>query len=96
MFGRQSLFALIRDRLFESHSQTVLISARDEGGAGGRAHGGVGIGLQKSDSAGGNRIDVGGLVFAAAVAGKIRVAQIVGHDVDDVRLGRGILRVCGA
>ncbi len=90
MLGRQAVMAHRGcERLFESQGQSILVAAGDERGARRRADGGIRVGLRELDARSGEAIDVWGGEIAAAVAGKIGVAEIVGHDEDDVRLRAG-------
>ena len=89
LLRRQAGEMRIGERLKEAAWKAVLIAAGDEGDAGGAADGGVCVGLGEAHAFGGEAVDVEGLVFAAAIAGDVGVAEIVGHDVDDVGRRRG-------
>lgn len=54
-----------------------LVAAREDGRAGGGAHG----------AGGGEAVEVGGTVASVAIAGEVAVAEIVGQDEDDVGWG---------
>ena len=79
---------------FEANGQALLPAAGDERGASGGADAGVGVGLGEPDALGGEAIDVRGGVVAAAVAGEVGVAEVVGHDEQEV--GAGVWRGAGA
>ena len=79
------------ERFFEADAQAVLIAAGDERGARRRADRGVRVALKKADAARRDAVDVRRLEIPAPVAGDVRVAEIVGHDVDDV--GRSLARL---
>ena len=64
----------------------------DERGACGRAHSGVGVGLQEAHTLCGQLIDVRRVEIGTPVAGHVGIAQIVGEDEDNV--GRLRLRFC--
>ena len=61
-----------------------MIAARCKGDARRGADRGIRIGLQEPRAAQGEAIDVRRLIIAAAVAGQITIAEVVGHDEDDV------------
>ncbi len=70
-------------------AQAVLVARRHEREARGRAHGRVGVALGELQSAGGQAVQhgrngaEGGI--AAAVAPQVGIAQVIGHDEEDVR-----------
>src|SRR5690606_29896858 len=68
--GRQADGGLVGGQGFgEADGEPVLVAAGDEGGAGGGADGGVRVALQEAGAGGGDAVDGGGFVLAAAVAG---------------------------
>ena len=76
MLGRQAQSGVAgAQRLVEADGQAVLIAAGDQRGPRGRAHGRVGVGLQELHALGGEAVDVGRVVIAAAVAGEVGVAR---------------------
>ena len=80
------------DGLLEADREAVLIAAGEEGGARGGTDAAVGVGLGETDALGGEPVEVGRLVVAAAIAGEVGVAEVVGHDEEDVGPGRGAER----
>src|SRR4051794_39069257 len=96
MIGRQSdsYGPSLADGLFEAPGQPVLVAPRDETDASCRAHGGIGICLGEFQSLDRQTIDVRRGVVALAVTADIRVAKVIGHNEDNVRLGS--LRLTGA
>jgi hypothetical protein len=80
---------------FEADGQAVLIAARDDGRARGRAYGRVGIGLQEAHAARRDPVDVRRLVLPAAVAGGVGVTEIVGENEHDVGIARLRAAACG-
>src|SRR5436190_3525450 len=85
MLRRQTDAGVARaERLFEAETQPVLIAAGDERHSRRRADRGVRVALKETDATRGYTIDVGRLHVRPAVTGDVRVAEVVGHDVDDV------------
>ena len=85
---RGAALALAVDGLFRRAAQTVLIACGHERKARGRAHGAVGVALRKHHAVFGERIDHGRHLtkggLACAIATQVCVAQIVGHNKNDV------------
>ena len=78
MLGRQSDISHA-ERLIQSDGHAILIASRNEACARGGAHRGVRIRLSEFHSAGSDTVNIGRLVIAASIAGKIRISEIVGH-----------------
>ena len=74
-------------RLFEPDGQPVLVTPGNQRDAGGGADRGIGIGLREAHTLGGDAIDVGRREIAAAVAGDIGIAEVVGENEQNVRSG---------
>ena len=68
----------------------LLVAACHQGSAGGRADGTVGMVVGAFHAGAGELVDVGGLDGLAAVAGDVPVAEVVGHDEDDVGFYRSL------
>ena len=83
MLGRQSDIPHA-ERLIQSDGYSILIASRNEGGARGGTHRGVRIRLGEFHSAGSDTINIGRFVIGAAIAGKIRISEIVGHYINNV------------
>ena len=60
------------------------VASRHQSRPRGRAVG-VGIGIREPRAVPGQRVDVGGLIKAAAIRTQVGPAQIIGHDEDDIR-----------
>jgi len=76
------------DRLFQADRQAHLIAPGDQPGARRRAVGGIGIALREPQPLERQAVDVRRRVVALAVAAHVGIAEVVGEDEDDVRLGR--------
>jgi hypothetical protein len=74
-------------RLFEPDRQPVLVTPGNQRDAGGGADCRIGIGLGEAHALGGDAIDIGRGEIAAAVAGNIGIAEIVGENEQNVRSG---------
>ena len=81
-----------RERLLEADGEAVLIAPGHERDSRRGADRGVRVGLEKAHAGRSQAIDVRGGKIGPAVAGDVRVAEIVGEDEDDVRLLRRRLR----
>src|SRR5258706_11424852 len=79
------LWALWNDRLLEAGRETILIAPRDQGRSRRRAHGRIRIALSETEPLDREAVDVRRHVVTLAVAAQVRVAEVVGHDEDDVR-----------
>lgn len=62
-----------------------MVAAGEDGGAGGGADGIAGVKMGEFDPALGKRVEVRGLDDRVAVESGVSVAEIVGHDENDVR-----------
>ncbi len=72
-------------RLFEADGQPVLVTPGNKRDAGGGADRGIGIGLREAHALGGDAVDIGRREIAAAIAGDIGIAEIVGENEQNVR-----------
>ncbi len=66
------------------------VGAGEEGEAGGGAGGGGAVSAGEAEAFGGEAIDIWGVDVGGAVAGHIAIAQVIGHDDDDVGFGAGV------
>ncbi len=73
--------------LFKPHRQPVLVAPGNQRHPGGGADRGIGVGLREAHSLGGDAIDIGRCEVAAAIAGNIGIAEIVGENEKNVRSG---------
>jgi hypothetical protein len=64
-----------------------LVTPGDQRDAGGGADCGIGIGLREAHSLGGDAVDIGRREIAAAIAGDIGIAEIIGENEKNVRSG---------
>ena len=62
----------------------LLITASDQGCAGGAAEGAIGVALRKAHALGGETIDGGRADVFSAVTGEVGEAEVIGEDEDDV------------
>ena len=76
-----------RDRLLETDREAILVAAGDQRRARRRTNRAVGIGLSEPQSFGGQAIDVRRSKVRPAVAGQVGIAEVVGHDEQDVGPG---------
>ena len=90
MVGRQADIAS-RQRLLQPDRQPVLVAAGDQRGARCRTDRGVGVGLQKPHALRRQSIDVRRADIGTPVTRHVGIAEIVGHDEDDVRALRAVL-----
>ena len=74
-------------RLFEPDVQSVLVTPGNQRDAGGGADRGIGVGLRKAHALGGDAVDIGRREVAAAIAGDIGIAEVVGENEQNVRSG---------
>src|SRR6266568_2188515 len=74
------------DRFLEAHRETSLITSGNQPRARRRATRGIRISLRELKSVDSQTVDVWCRVVVLAVAAHVRVAKIVRHDEDDVRL----------
>ncbi len=85
MFRRQPDFRdWLYQRFFQPNSQSVLVTACDQGRTRGGTNRGVRIGLQEAQTGRGDSINVGGLEIGSAITGDIGVAKIVSKDEQNV------------
>ena len=87
MFGRKPYVAGAK-RLLQADGQSVLITARDQRDAAGRAYRRIGVSLQELHAFRGEPVDVRSGVIRTAIAREIGITEIVGEDEQDVGRGR--------
>ena len=85
MFGRQAYIALAQ-WLLQTDRNAILIAPGDEPHAGGGADRAVCVGMGKTRAFACEAVDIRGLVFAAAIAGEVGIAHVIGHDEQEVGL----------
>jgi hypothetical protein len=83
VIGAESAFLLVA-----ADWGVALVESRHEGATGGRADCAGGVEARESRSLGGEAVDVWGGNKLLTVAAEFAVAEIVGHDVDHIQLGR--------
>lgn len=66
------------------------VGAGEEGESGGGAGGGGAIATGEAEAFGGEAVDIGCKDVGGAVAGDIAVAEVIGHDDDDIGSGAGV------
>ena len=65
-------------------TEAVLVASGKESGAAGGADGGGDVGLSVVGAFVGDAVDIGGLDLERAGGGEVSVAEVVGHDDDEV------------
>src|SRR6266581_6864497 len=78
--------SLLTDRFLEAHRKTHLIAPGNQPRACRRATRGIRISLRELQSLDRQTVDVRRRVVTLAVAAHVRIAEVVRHDEDDVRL----------
>ena len=74
------------ERLLQADRQAVLVAPGDQADARRRAHRAVGVGVREHHALGRQPVEHRRRVVAPAVATEVGVTEVVGHDVQDVRL----------
>ena len=74
-------------RLLEPDLRSVLVTPGNQRDAGGGADRGIGVGLRKAHALGGDAVDIGRREVAAAIAGDIGIAEVVGENEQNVGSG---------